>query len=73
MDLQDLKDLQASAGIREMNSNGFWKPTSDGSPIMGSGSLLGRKTLVYFPDVFLTSPQSLHRAFPLSNKVNKCQ
>ena len=41
--------------------------------LMGSGSFLGRKTLVQFPDVFLFSPQFLHRAFSLSNKVNKCQ
>ena len=40
---------------------------------LGSGSLLGRKQLVQFPDVFLTPPQFLHRAFSLSNKVNKCQ
>ena len=40
---------------------------------MGSGSFLGRKNLVQTPDVFLTSPQFLHRAFSLSNKVNKCQ
>ena len=38
--------------------------------LMGSGSLLGRKTLVYFPDVFLNSPQLSHRAFSLSNKFN---
>ena len=38
---------------------------------MGSGSFLGRKTLVHFPDVFLFSPQFLHRALSLSNKVNK--
>ena len=44
-----------------------------GSSIMGSGSL-SRKMLVQFPDVFLLSPQFLHRAFSLSNKVNnKCQ
>ena len=30
---------------------------------MGSGSFLGRETLVQIPDVFLTSPQFLHRAF----------
>ena len=32
-------------------------------PHMGSGSFLGRNTLVQIPDVFLTSPQFLHRAF----------
>ena len=41
----------------------LWRSTSDGSPIMGSGSFLGRKTLVQIPDVFLTSLQFLHRAF----------
>jgi hypothetical protein len=42
-------------------------------PHMGSGSVLSMKTLVQFPDVFLLSPQFLHLAFSLSNKVNKCQ
>ena len=32
-------------------------------PHMGSGSFLGRKTLVQTLDIFLTSPQFLHRAF----------
>ena len=48
-------------------------PLLGGSPHMGSGSFLSRKTLVQFPDFFLISPQFLHRAFSLSNKVNKCQ
>ena len=41
------------------------------SLIMGSGSFLGRKTLEQSPDVSLTSPQFLHRAFSRSNKVNE--
>jgi hypothetical protein len=42
--------------IRELRS-----ARSDGSS-MGNGSFLVRKMLVQFPDVFLTSPQFLHRA-----------
>ena len=49
------------------------KKTASLQSPMGSGSFLSRKTLVHFPDVFLFSPQFLHRAFSLSNKVNKCQ
>jgi len=45
-------------------------------PNMGSGSFLGRKMLVHFPDIFLSSPQFLHRAFHFRIKsisVNKSQ